>query len=102
MQLGARLLHSVHPESLRGWHGCYSDAPVMLRGMKPPQISCYAATADLGRPSANSSIILRLKAGMSSGLRLDAKPLSTTTSSSPHRAPALRMSTWIAGHDVIF
>ena len=40
-------------------------------------------------PSANSSIILRLNAGISSGLRLETNPLSTTTSSSTHFAPAL-------------
>lgn len=40
------------------------------------------------RPSVNSSIILELKAGMSSGLRLVTSPLSTTTSSSTQLPPA--------------
>ena len=39
---------------------------------------------------------------MSSGLRLETNPLSTTTSSSTQRAPALRMSTRVAGQEVIF
>ncbi len=59
----------------------------------------YAAIG--GRPSANSSIILRLNAGISSGLRLVTSPLSTTTSRPPIFHPALRISVWIAGHDVI-
>jgi hypothetical protein len=80
----------------------YTGASLFLRGLMPRQIGCYAATADLCGPSANSSIIFRVKAGMSSGLRLDTNPLSTTTSSSTQRAPALRMSTRIAGQDVIF
>jgi hypothetical protein len=62
----------------------------------------YAAAAAACRPSANSSIIFLLNAGMSPGFRLETNPLSTTTSSPTQRAPALRMSTWIAGHDVIF
>src|SRR5207249_4078213 len=43
-------------------------------------------------PSANSSIIFRLNAGMSSGLRLVTSPLSATTSWSTQFAPALRRS----------
>src|SRR3954468_3038916 len=52
-------------------------------------------------PSANSSTSLPQKAGRSSGLRLVTRPLSTTTSSSPHFAPALRRSVWSDGHEVI-
>src|SRR5438477_1252961 len=51
-------------------------------------------------PSQNSSIIFLLKAGMSSGLRLVTSPLSTTTSSSTHLAPAFFISVLIAGQDV--
>jgi hypothetical protein len=36
---------------------------------------------------------LSIEYRMSSGLRLETSPLSTTTSSSTHFAPALRMST---------
>src|SRR5437773_8939443 len=53
------------------------------------------------RPSQNSSIIFLLKAGISSGLRLVTNPLSTTTSSLIHFAPALRRSALIAGQDVM-
>src|SRR3954469_10922064 len=51
-------------------------------------------------PSANSSTILSLKAGRSSGLRLVTRPWSTTTSSSTHLPPALRMSVLIDGYEV--
>src|SRR4051812_34108789 len=51
-------------------------------------------------PSANSSIILALKAGRSSGLRLVTRPWSTTTSSSTQSPPALRMSVLIDGYEV--
>src|SRR6266550_3037473 len=52
-------------------------------------------------PSANSSIIFLLKAGISSGLREVTSPLSTTTSWSTHCAPALRRSVASDGQDVI-
>src|SRR3712207_8922859 len=52
-------------------------------------------------PSANSSIIFLLNAGMSSGLRLVTRPLSVTTSWSTQLAPALRRSFCSDGHDVI-
>src|SRR3954453_3613393 len=48
-------------------------------------------------PSANSSIILALKAGRSSGLRLVTRPSSTWTSSSTHVPPAFSMSVLIEG-----
>src|SRR6185437_10740934 len=51
-------------------------------------------------PSRISSTILRLNAGMSSGLRLVTRPWSTTTSSFTQVPPALRMSVWSVGHDV--
>src|SRR5581483_3722562 len=51
-------------------------------------------------PSANSSSILALKAGRSSGLRLVTRPWSTTTSWSTQSPPALRMSVCSVGHDV--
>src|SRR5262245_54866789 len=53
-------------------------------------------------PSPISSMILRLKAGRSSGLRLVTRPLSTTTSSSTQRPPALRTSVLMAGQEVNF
>src|SRR5205823_14727138 len=53
-------------------------------------------------PSANSSIIFLLNAGMSSGLRLVTSPLSTTTSSSTQLAPAFVRSVLSDGHDVTF
>src|SRR5450755_1252566 len=52
------------------------------------------------RPSQNSSIIFLLKAGISSGLRLVTRPLSTTTSLSTQCAPAFRISVLIAGQEV--
>src|SRR3954467_9555286 len=52
-------------------------------------------------PSANSSIIFSLNAGMSFGLRLETRPLSTTTSSSAQLAPALIRSVLTDGHEVI-
>src|SRR5690625_5051445 len=51
-------------------------------------------------PSANSSSILRLKAGRSRGLRLVTSPRSVTTSSSTQLAPALRMSVRRDGYEV--
>src|SRR5205823_2325858 len=51
-------------------------------------------------PSAISSIIFLLNAGMSSGLRLVTSPASTTTSSSTQFAPALRRSVCSVGHEV--
>src|SRR4029077_2945563 len=51
-------------------------------------------------PSQNSSIIFRLNAGMSSGLRLVTSPLSTTTSSFTHFPPAFLTSVLIAGQEV--
>ena len=48
-------------------------------------------------PSANSSTIFAQKAGRSSGLRLDTRPWSVTTSSSTTLPPALRMSVRIEG-----
>src|SRR4051794_26275021 len=51
---------------------------------------------------ANRAIMARLKAGISAGLRLVTRPRSTTTSSSIHEAPALRMSVLSDGHEVIF
>src|SRR5207237_522892 len=53
------------------------------------------------RRVANSSSILRLNAGRSAGLRLETSPLSTTTSSSTHFAPAFLRSACSEGHDVI-
>src|SRR3954451_17332858 len=50
---------------------------------------------------ANSSTILAQNAGRSSGLREDTRPSSTTTSSSTHVPPALRMSVCSDGHEVI-
>src|SRR3954454_6155878 len=52
-------------------------------------------------PSQNSSTIFSQNAGRSSGLREETRPWSTTTSSSTHVPPALRMSVWSDGHDVI-
>jgi hypothetical protein len=52
----------------------------------------------LGAPWAIVSIICRLNAGMSSGLRLVISHRSTTTSSSTHRPPALRISVCRDGH----
>src|ERR1700712_171342 len=46
-------------------------------------------------------MIFALKASMSSGLRLDTRPWSTTTSSSTHSAPAFRRSVCRLGHEVI-
>src|SRR5436309_490982 len=54
------------------------------------------------RPSANSSMIFALNAGRSSGLRLETRPWSTTTSSSTHSAPAFRRSVCKLGQEVIF
>src|SRR5262245_62062520 len=48
-------------------------------------------------PSQNSSIIFRLKAGRSAGLRLVTRPLSTTTCSSTQSAPAFLRSVLIDG-----
>jgi alanine dehydrogenase len=48
-----------------------------------------------------TSISFRLKAGMSSGFRLETMPPSTTTSSSTQRAPALVRSVFSEGHEVI-
>jgi hypothetical protein len=47
---------------------------------------------DDGARSAISSIIFALNAGMSSGFLLATEPASTTTSSSLHSPPALRIS----------
>src|SRR5207248_9935109 len=51
-------------------------------------------------PSTNSSIILSLNAGMSSGFLLVTSPWSTTTCWSTQLPPALRMSVCKVGHDV--
>src|SRR5436190_18788444 len=59
-----------------------------------------AAPTVAWRPSAISSIIFLLKAGMSSGLRLVTSPLSVTTSWSTHDAPAFVRSVFRDGHDV--
>ena len=53
------------------------------------------------RARLNRSIIARLNAGMSSGLRLDTRLPSTTASSSTHSAPALRRSVLSDGQDAI-
>src|ERR1700760_2135088 len=58
----------------------------------------YAGAADLA--SLNSSIIVGLNAGMSSGLRLVTRVRSTTTSWSTPSAPALRRSVLSEGHEV--
>src|ERR1051326_1528490 len=50
----------------------------------------------------NSSIIARLNAGMSSGLRAVTRFPSTTASLSTHSAPALRISVLSEGHEAIF
>src|SRR3982751_699339 len=65
-------------------------------------VSNWVAAADFAGwgPSQNSSIIFLLKAGMSSGLRLVTRPLSTTTSSSSQFPPAFRTSVLIAGQEV--
>ena len=52
-------------------------------------------------PSQNSSTTLAQKAGRSSGLREVTRPSSTTTSSSTQVPPALRMSVFSDGHEVI-
>src|SRR5690606_9477733 len=74
-------------------------AAVLYTATPAPPLSAAACSC---RPSANSSIILRLNAGRSFGLRLETSPRSTTTSSSTHSAPALRRSVAIDGYDVIF
>src|SRR5438876_4329555 len=51
-------------------------------------------------PSANSSIIFRLNAGLSSGLRLVTSPSSVTTSRLTHSPPAFRISVRDEGHEV--
>src|SRR5215217_132645 len=51
-------------------------------------------------PSANSSTILALKAGRSSGLRLVTRPRSVWTSSSTQAPPAFSMSVRMLGHEV--
>src|SRR4051812_13729316 len=62
-------------------------------------VEVFAACSSC-RPSANSSIAFLLNAGMSSGLRLVTRPLSTCTSSSTQGPPPLRMSVCSAGNDV--
>ena len=52
------------------------------------------------RPSAISSIILRQKSGMSSGLREVTRPWSVTTGASTHSAPAFLRSFLSDGHEV--
>src|SRR4051794_19233566 len=74
-----------------------------------PELERYALEPDSAprrppgscTPSANSSIILRLNAGMSSGLRDVTRPRSTMTSWSDHVAPAFARSVFSDGHDVI-
>ena len=62
------------------WVWCSSPHPALT----PVIPACW--------PSPISSITLALNAGMSSGLRLVTKPLSTTTSSSTQSPPVFLMS----------
>ncbi len=62
------------------------------RASGPQRAAPAAAARPSWMPSPNSSSIFALKAGISSGLRLVTMPWSTTTSSSTHSPPALRMS----------
>src|SRR5205807_5211047 len=63
-------------------------------------VASYDAFCCGCRPSANSSIIFRLKAGISEGLRLVIRPLSTFTSLSTQLPPAFFTSVFKDGHDV--
>ena len=89
------LSHDRPTKRSTGYGGTSQDSSRAYRA--DPDIS---AAFFLWTPSANSSIIFLLKAGMSSGLRDVTRPLSTTTSWSPHSAPALRRSVASDGHDV--
>src|SRR3954463_577788 len=71
-----------------------------LRGYEPAEAPAPAFSATSCSPSANSSIILALKAGRSSGLRLGTRPWSTWTSSSTHVPPAFSMLVLIEGYEV--
>src|SRR5207249_8937620 len=101
MSLGARQLHSVKRQCLIGVlvqtpynFGCFDLASDMT-----PLSQASAAAAC--RPSASSSIIFLLNAGISSGLRLETSPLSTTTSSSNQLAPASGMLNFTGGYKLI-
>src|SRR6478672_12676785 len=61
----------------------------------------YAAGRFCWAPALNSSIMARLNAGMSSGLRAVTKLPSVTASLSTHSAPALRISVLSEGHEAI-
>src|SRR5581483_11852014 len=62
---------------------------------------CHAACRTCPFVRLNRSIIPRLNAGISSGLRLDTMLPSVTHSSSTHSAPALRRSVLSDGHEAI-
>jgi hypothetical protein len=67
----------------------------------PAPAPAHAALCRECRPSANCSIIFLLNAGISAGFLLVINPLSTTTSRSTQRAPALIKSLFNDGHEVI-
>src|ERR1051325_5302117 len=72
-----------------------------MRECKPVSLTHAPLRNECGWPSANRRIISRLKAGMSSGLRLVTSLPSPTTSLSTQFAPAFLRSVLSDGHEVI-